>query len=317
MQNMPSGRAMTYGVTGVIAGVIVLVLAINAIGSFKAVGPGEVCVVQEGGPFDGRGVKEVRQPSSGISNIGMFNHQRCFPATTRNYLISADATGGDRQGVDVFHAPTKDSVLVGVEGQALFTLNTDAAVIEDFYRRFGVRTFSGLHPYDGDDGWSAFLDVQFRPVLDNALREELGKNRCAALNAACAVIKGGDDVKDTDQNIVQVQTGVERTLAADLNDTLGGPYFQNVRFRLQQIRLPAQLEEAIAKANSARANVETQRLNAEAASNQARAARRLAKAYRSNPYAGLIEFAKSLPEDSRPIINMNLGGGRGPTLAIR
>ena len=261
-------------------------------------------------------MKEVRQPSEGLENIGIFNKQRCFPATTRNYVISADPASGDRGGVDVFHAPTKDSVLVGVEGQALFTLNTDPQVMDEFYRRFGVRTFRGIHPYEGDDGWSAFLDVQFRPVLDNALREELGKNRCAALNAACAVIKGGDDIADTDQNIVQVQTGVERTLADDLNETLGGPYFENVRFRLQQIRLPAQLEEAIAKANSARANVETQRLNAEAARNQARAARRLAKAYRSNPYAGLIEFAKSLPEESRPIINLNFGGGKGPTLAI-
>jgi hypothetical protein len=31
-----------------------------------------------------------------------------------------------------------------------------------------------LHPFDGADGWRAFLAVQFRPVLDNALREAIG-----------------------------------------------------------------------------------------------------------------------------------------------
>jgi hypothetical protein len=42
-----------------------------------------------------------------------------------------------------------------------------------------------------------------------------------------------------------------------------------------------------------------------------------AKAYQSNPYAGLIEFAKNLPANSQPILNLNIGGaGNGPTLAV-
>ena len=62
-------------------------------------------------------------------------------------------------------------------------------MLGDFYRKFGVRTFNGLHPYEGDDGWSAFLDQQFRPVLDNALREEIGRYNCAELNASCSLVQ--------------------------------------------------------------------------------------------------------------------------------
>jgi len=64
-----------------------------------------------------------------------------------------------------------DAVQVRIEGQALFRFNTDPKVVRAFYTKFGVRTFDGLHPFDGADGWRAFLAVQFRPVLDNALRE--------------------------------------------------------------------------------------------------------------------------------------------------
>jgi hypothetical protein len=37
---------------------------------------------------------------------------------------------------------------------------------------------------------------------------------------------------------------------------------------------------------------------------------------RSNPYAGLIEFAKNLPATWQPILNLSIGGGKSPTLAV-
>ncbi|MEA2495638.1 MAG: hypothetical protein QOJ29_3549 [Thermoleophilaceae bacterium] len=291
-------------------------MGISSLGTFKAVDPGHVCVVQEGGPLDGRSVSQVREPGEGVTSIGIFNKQRCFPATQRNYIISSDASVGDRQAVDVFHSPTSDSVLVGVEGQALFQLNTAPAVIKDFYKKFGVRTYNGMHPYDSDDGWSAFLAQTFRPVLDNALREEIGKYRCAQLNAACALVKGASSGADTGQNIAEVQTAIGQTLQQDLKQTLGGEYFQNVRFRLQQITLSAKVNDAVDEANAAKAQVSTAQYQVQVAKQRALAARELAKAYEANPYAGLIEFAKSLPTGSQPILNLNIGGGKAPTLAV-
>src|SRR3954452_4655011 len=85
----PRSRSFVAGVglVGVVGGIILLVFAVSLLGSFRSTAPGEVCVVQEGGPLDGRGVAKVRQPGEGVSNIGIFNKQRCFPATERNYII--------------------------------------------------------------------------------------------------------------------------------------------------------------------------------------------------------------------------------------
>src|SRR5690242_11404280 len=77
-----------------------LVMLLNWVSAFKSVGPGVVCVIQEGGPFDGRDVAEVRQAAGGVQNIGIFNKQRCFPSTERNYIISANQTEADARTID-------------------------------------------------------------------------------------------------------------------------------------------------------------------------------------------------------------------------
>ena len=310
-------RAVLYAVVGGVLALVVLIVGLNLLTSLKAQDPGHIGVIQEGGPFDGRGVAGIKDPGTGVEPIGIFNDLRSFPATTRNYIISANPALGDRKNVDVFHTPTTDGVRVDIEGQALFNLNTDHAVLNDFYRKFGVRTFNGLHPYDGDDGWAAFLNQQFRPVLDNALREQIGKYDCAELNASCSLVQAGteaarrtrQEAQSSAQNIAAIQDAIGKTLEADLSQTLGGPFFVNVRFRLQQITLPARVNDAVEEALAAKTNVQTQAYNADAAEKQALAAERLAKSRRANPYAGLSDVFKALPNGSRPIVNLNLGGG--------
>lgn len=137
---------------------MLVIAAAVVLGSLKAVAPSDVCVVQEGGPLDGRGIAQVRQPSGGVSFIGIFNSQRCFPATQRNYVISpvpAHREQGDT--LSFFETPTSDAVQVRIDGQALFRFNTDPDAVKSFYTKYGVRTFDGLHPYDGSDGWRSFL----------------------------------------------------------------------------------------------------------------------------------------------------------------
>lgn len=315
MPQPPSKRRTLGGVSKTprlvglgVVGLIVLIVGLNVLTSFRAIDPGFVGVIQEGGPLDGRGVAKVKRPGTGVEPIGVFNHMREFPATTRNYIISADPTRGDQGGVDVFRTPTADSVIVGVEGQALFRLNLNADVLEDFYFRFGTRRFRGLHPYEGEEGWNNFLAQQFRPVLDNSLREEIGKYSCPEINAACALAKGTDRVdRNTGQNISKIQDAIATTLQNDLNSTLGGPYFVEVRFRLQQITLSDRLQDAVDQANAAKAEVSAEQQRVRGAREKAKAASELARAYRENPISGLIEFAKSLPPGSQPIINF--GGG--------
>jgi len=68
---------LTRGQLGGLAGgcgVLLVIAAFVVVGSFKAVAPSDVCVVQEDGPLDGRGIAQVRQPSGSVAFIGVFNH---------------------------------------------------------------------------------------------------------------------------------------------------------------------------------------------------------------------------------------------------
>lgn len=305
---------------GGVAALVVLVVAVAFLTSFKAVAPSDICVVQEGGPFHGRGVADVRQPSCGVSSIGMFNKQRCFPATERNYIISADPEQSDRRNVDFFSTPTRDAVQVRIEGQALFRLTTDPARVETFYKRFGVRTFNGEHPYDGDSGWSAFLGVQFRPVLDNALREAIGDYRCVELNNTCAYVQDTaaavtgkvTGTADTGQNLAEVQDKIAQTLDRDLQDTLGGRFFEDIRFRLVQVTFDPEVQRSVTAATAARAQVATKRLEAQqrvetaigdrrVAEQKARAIRATRAAYAGNPAQARIDAIKALPGGLRAL----------------
>ncbi len=298
------------------AGVVLVLAAIVVLGAFKAVAPSDVCVVQEGGPLDGRGISEVRQPSGGVSFIGVFNTQHCFPATQRNYVISPDRAHREQgETLDFFETPSSDAVQVRIEGQALFSFNTDPDVVKAFYTKYGVRTFDGLHPYEGSEGWASFLSVQFRPVLDNALREAIGRYRCVELNNTCAYVQdsaavatGKLDVnRDNSQNLSKVQDEIGTTLEADLKATLGGAFFENVQFRLVQVRFDEQVQESITAATAARADVATKRLQAQqvvetaigarrAADQKARAIDATRRAYRQNPSQARIDGIRALPD---------------------
>ena len=292
---------------------VVVVGGAIGVGAFKASPPGEVCVVQEGGPFDGRGVKEVRQPGEGIKLIGAFNKQRCFPATERNYIVSADANEGDRGTADFVEVPTADAVSVRIEGQALFRLTTEAKLIADFYRRYGLRTFQGVRPYDGDAGWRAFLAVQFRPILDNALREAIGSFRCVQLNNTCQyvldaeqAVSGRVEAVNNNQTLTVAQDRIARTLANDLNKTLGGRFFEGVQFRLRGVTFDPEVRKQIVAAQAKRTQVATAKLDAQRRVEQARGDRRVAQeraeairstrsAYAGNPSQARIDALRALP----------------------
>jgi regulator of protease activity HflC (stomatin/prohibitin superfamily) len=314
----PTARSFPVGGVAAFVGLAFVVLVgavvlLNWVIAFHSVGPGVVCVVQEGGPFDGRDVAKVRQAAGGVENIGIFNHQRCFPSTERNYIISADPREADAKTVDFVEIPTADAVNVRIEGQALFRLNTDPKVVADLYRKFGVRTFDGLHPYDGDEGWRNFLAIQFRPILDNALREAIGTYKCVQLNNTCQYVQNAEEavrgevqVVNTGQTLTEAQEAIAATLQTDLDDTLGGHYFEGIKFRLRGVKFDPQVQEKITAAQAARTELATAKLEAQRRVEQAVGDRRVAEqkalaikatqnAYRGNPSQARIDAIKSLP----------------------
>jgi regulator of protease activity HflC (stomatin/prohibitin superfamily) len=333
MSDSGGAGAILGGLVGVVLLVVLAVTGIGFLASWHGTAPGDVCVVQEGGIFDGRSVKEIRQGGEGPKSIGIWNHQRCLPATQRNYIVSADPTQGDTKSVDFVEVPTLDAVNVKVEGQALFRLNTNPDVIKDFYKKYGVRTFDGKHPYDGDTGWQNFLAIQFRPVLDNALREAIGSFNCVDLNNTCQyvtsaqeAVKGNVKKVANSQNLNAAQQKIEQQLQSDLNSTLGGPYFENIRFRLRGVKFEDKVQQQISDAQAKRTEVATQQLEANRQVAEAEGRRQVAikdaearqaarKGYARNPVQARIDTLKALC-GTRGCQNLQVIGGAAVTKFI-
>src|SRR4051794_12969707 len=239
----------------VAAGIAVIILLFVGIGfaawlfSFRGVDSGEVAIVREGGPFDGRAIKEVRQPGSGPKPIGAFNHQDSLPTTQRDLTEEAGH----------IIVPTADGVNVVVDGQALFQLRTDAKLVKKFYVNFGRRTWNGSHLSD-DEGWINFLKIRLVPILYQSIRQTLGTYECTSLNNTCIYVLNAESFLDnaqgggtnkaaekakqvnTSQNLSQAEERITEAFKRNLKAGLGDEYFEGVRFQNLRIMFPHDIQ---------------------------------------------------------------------------
>lgn len=317
-------RTLLKLAAGIVVAVCLIIFVVGCSKGIENPEAGMIGVVREGGPIDDKQIRGLIQPGSGIAWTGLFSRTHYYPSNQRNYLVTSDRQRGDRPGVDIFGTPTKDAVHVGVEGQVLFTLNLEPKVIKELDNRYGTRTnptigqTGRVYPWEGDAGWGAFLDSWFRPTLDNALREEIGRFDCAQLNASCSLVRSRRSVSGTVTNVVlgQIQDRLQASLQDDLDRTLGGKFFEIQKVNIIRITLPLEVEEAVNIANAEKARVESERFKAQQAKYKSQAALSQARANRANPYAGIEQVFKALPPDSQPVINLNLGGGTGKGLNL-
>ncbi|MFA1551102.1 SPFH domain-containing protein [Actinomadura chokoriensis] len=301
--------------TAVIAAVLLVVVGwpvLSALfGGYERTSGGEIAVVRNGGFFDNNRIRQVIDPGSGRVWIGLYSQVHKYPAQQRFYTITSDARKGDETGVDVVTVPSSDGVNMGIEGTLYFTLNQDHQVIREFDDKYGTRKFRSAggemhNVYDGDEGWSAFLDQIVRPVIDNDLRSQINSFRCAELVSSCALVQNtaqpanvqaaGQKAQSNNANIAKVQNAINTSLAADLEQTLGGKFVTNIHFNLVRITLPSKVQDAVdraqaafAQVSEAQAKVATAR--AEAAANKARQ-----NGYNKCPTCARIEELKALPQ---------------------
>lgn len=305
------------GLIGGIAVVIACIVAIPLLGwlvSIKGTDTGEICVVREGGPFDGRDIKEVRQPGEGPKPIGALNHQDCLPTTERDSNDVIEDQDKEKDGNQLPSFPTKDSVQVIADGQALFNLTTDPAKILTFYKKYGRRKWGGEDITD-DKGWLNFLRQRFQPVILDVQREVLGQYECIALNNLCQYVQNAQaaangEVKkaDTTQNLSAAQAAIANKLRQRLRAAFGDDYFENVRYQNLRIRFEDEVKARVTEAQSLRtqaanAKLEAQRKVAEAkgdadrrvevAKGERAAASEQEKTYRLNPTKRQIDRIKA------------------------
>jgi hypothetical protein len=304
-------RSVTGGLTAILVGIIAVFAVIGGgawVFSFRGTDASQICIVREGGPFDGRDIKEVRGPGEGPKPIGAFNHQDCLPLTERdtNEIIEDDPT-----------FPTRDSVQVIADGQALFTLTNDPGKIKTFYKKYGRKKWGG-EDISSDEGWKNFLKQRFAPVLLDAQREVLGNYNCTSLNNLCIYVQNPDAVltaegtkqqdQNNSQNLAEASRKLTEVLVTKLRAAFKDDYFENVRYQNLRIRFEPEVQGKITEAQSLRTQAANAKLEAdkkvaeakgeadrrvEQAEGERRAAFQQQKAYELNPTKRSIDRIKA------------------------
>ena len=309
---MPAARIGPI-VGAVLAGLTVLIVALTMlIGGFDKTAGGEVGVVRNGGWFDNNRVRQVVPAGSGRTWTGLYSTMHRYPAQQRFYTITSDPSRGERTGIDVVNTPSSDGVEMGIEGTIYFTLNLDPKVLKEFDTKFGTRQFRGVdgelrYAYDGDEGWSSFLDAIVRPVIDNDLRIQISSFRCAELVSSCALVQNGAQRapatpgnpdaagQANNTNIAKVQEAVNSSLPKDLAEMLGGEFFEGIKFNLARVTLPATVQEAVNKAQAAYAAVSEAQAKVAQAKAEADANKTRQQGYDACSACAQIDIIKALP----------------------
>lgn len=301
------GRAI-----GAVLLVAALVGGFVVLEGFTRTDGGQIAVIRNAGPLDNRQFRQVVPPGSSLTWTGLFSQTHPYPGSQRFYTISADPKKADSGGVDVETVPTSDGVEIGLEATMYFDLNQDPAVLAGFDNKYGTRTYrdkAGEYhsAWDGDLGWSTFLDAVIRPVISNDLRQEVGSFRCVDLQASCAlvqnnglkpsqvaeVVKGGGTVNNT--NIAKIQEAINKSLKEDFESTLGGPYITNVVFRVSKVALPIKLQLAVTDAQASFAQITQAQAKIASATAEAAADSQRQKGYENCPACAQIDLLKAIP----------------------
>lgn len=284
---------------GVAAAALLVVLILTMMASpFTQTGGGEYAVVRNGGWFDDRQVQQVIPPGQGMTASGLWSSVHRYPSTQRNFVVSS-APGADTN--EVIQVPSKDGVLLGIEGTFYFTLNGDPAVLEEFDNKFGTRTYptkdGAVLASEGDEGWNAFLGFTLGNLVQNDLRREVVKYECAQLVASCSLAQNSANpvkANDADQ-IEKIQHAVNTSIQTDIKTTLGGEYFTGIQFVLAKVALPGQVQEAVNGAQAAFAEVTKAQAGLQRAQVDAQANAVKQSGYNTCPTCAEIDKLHALP----------------------
>jgi hypothetical protein len=292
-------------VTIVIALVLMAMLATACYGRAEG---GEVSVVREGGPYDSREIKDVLCPGAQRKWIGVNSTEHHYPASgvQRYFKITSDPNeGADYEAV--ITAKSADGFNIHISGTMQFQTRFACTgpgedLVKSFDRQFGVRKFptpdgeKELAPWDGSDGWSAFLNAQTLPILQNVFRIAMLKFECQQIVASCSLVasRNAQEIdktvaKQTGVNLLEIQKEIEGEFAKDLKEAWGQDYFTGFKFLMSQPTLDEGIENKINEGLGAFAIVSQARAQVQQAEQQANAARKVAGIYKNNPILAELE----------------------------
>jgi regulator of protease activity HflC (stomatin/prohibitin superfamily) len=282
-------------------------VAFGALFGFSKTNGGEIAVVRNGGWFDNNRIRQVIQPGSELTWTGFWSTTHKYPAQQRFYTMTADPARGGRPGIDVARTPSRDGVDMGIEATIYFTLNLDEQTLRLFDDKYGTRQFRGAddklrYPWEGVDGWNTFFDAAVRPVIDNDIREQIGRFRCAELVSSCSLVQNGagaaagpPGAQEDNTSISQAQDAINQSLPRNIRANLGGDFFQNIRFNLVRVALPQQVQDAVNRAQAAFAAVSEAQARVAQAQAEAEANKKRQEGYTACPACAEIDKIRALP----------------------
>jgi regulator of protease activity HflC (stomatin/prohibitin superfamily) len=157
---------------GTVAAVTAGAVLIGGVGTWFVGDPkykvdaGQVALIYEGGPFDGKEYIDTVDGPTGLKLKGLRDDVYTYPTTVRNYIVSLKADEGDRDVPDSIKAPTSDGITVDYEVIVSFRLNVD--LVREFHEEFGLK----YKAWNESDGWDEVLNDYMRNPLENALQRE-------------------------------------------------------------------------------------------------------------------------------------------------
>jgi hypothetical protein len=302
------------GGTALILGCSVLFAAIGALDSIDG---GHIAVLRNGGMAN-QNIRGFLDPGAGMTFTGLYSTEHIYPAQQQVYTITADAKQGSTPTADSIQVPSSDGVEITIEGTLYYSLDLDHSVLSQFDNEYGTQTYTwsgkALHPYDGSDGWNAFINAVVRPTLQNELRTAMSSVSCEDVDPACALVKNTTNTSaaaiataSSDGNLVKIQNQINSELATDLASQLGSvpvvvngqtvqeSFLKDLRFTISTVTLPVNVQNAINTAQAAFAQVSTAQAQLNSAHLTAQANEVTEKGYEVCPVCGQIALEKALP----------------------
>ncbi len=256
----------------VLAGVAAFVAA--GVFSWDSTDVDEVGLHYSGGPIEGRSFEALVPPSTSGTFYGPLDTLVKLPANQRTYLVTR-GPDGDRAGADAITAKNSEGVEVAYETTVWFRLNQEPKVLRDFYESVCTKYDECEDdPGTNDDGWGRMLNDNMRKVQETTLQNESRR------------VSTDDVVQDADA-LGGIQDKVARQLGDTVNSNLGGPFFVDIRFQINDVDVPEGVAAGYDRIKAAQLLSQTRTEEVNQAEQQAQAAEALARATQSEGYLEL------------------------------
>ena len=194
----------------VVGGLGLLIWLVMFMDGWKSVPVDKLGLHYTGGPWEGEHFQSVVAPGTRSRFYGLLDNVYELPATQRNYIMSKHPDEGDTRRAEYVGAPASDKVVTEWESATYFRLNTEPAVLRQFFEQICLKyDCTDLNP---GGGWDHMLADTFRQQIVAAIQEQSRQY-------------SSEDIYASRETLLRMQADIGATLKRRINEVLGGEFF--------------------------------------------------------------------------------------------